>query len=145
MVFESFSPAVGVSFSYQAYVGLSMKADNTESGLSGVAPYGFYRLNSLQASNFLGVCQQCLSFDLSTNQRIIIEKCMEECKRVIDENSVKYWKEKWVEEKEKTTSLQESLYLCKDETDCLKREIEVLKVQLVKAQKKIMHLKRNLV
>lgn len=139
MVFESFSPAVGVSFSYKTYVGVSMKVDNKESGLSGIAPYGFYHLNSLEASNFLGVCNQCLMFDLSSNQRLIIEKCKEECQKVINENSVKYWKDKWFEENQRALQIQEDSFA---KIVSLEKYISELENKLKKAQKKIVYLKR---
>lgn len=139
MVFETFSPAVGVNFSYKTYVGLSMKADNKESGLSGVAPYGFYYLNSLDAANFLGVCEQCLTLDLSSNQRLIIEKCKEECQRVIDENSVKYWKQKWFEENQRASQIQDQYF---KEVGELRSELLYMEDKLKKAQKKIIYLKR---
>lgn len=139
MVFESFSPAVGVSFNYQAYSGMSMKVDNKESGLSGIAPYGFYHLNSTEASNFLGVCNQCLTFDLSTNQRLIIGRCIEECQKVLNELSIEYWKQKWFEENQRASEIQES---SSTKIVSLEKYISELENKLKKAQKKIIHLKR---
>lgn len=140
MVFESFSPAVGVNFSYKAYVGLSMKVDNKESGLSGLTPYGFYHLNSTEASNFLGVCNQCLTFDLSTNQRLIIGRCIEECQKVLNELSIEYWKQKWFEENQRASQIQDQYF---KEVGELRSDLLYIEDRLSKAQKKIVHLKKN--
>lgn len=130
-----------VSFEYSAYVGISMEFSKKSSGYSGIAPYGFHSLNSLEAQLFINICKDILqNSDISSNQRCIISQCYEECEKVINENSVEYWKKKWFEENQRAEKLQDDYY---KEVGNLRSDLLYLEDKLQKAQKKIIYLKRK--
>lgn len=139
MQFESFE-IMEVKFEYKAYVGVSMMYRGQSSGMSGIAPYGFFNLNSLTATQFEIICKDILNADLSANQRVIIGRCLEECQKVVNENSLQYWKSKWFEENQRAAKIQEQYF---QEVGSLRADLLYMEDRLNKAQKKIVFLKRR--